>query len=275
MLTKPSISENFEGVALSPIIKELQKYDFVCTIGYDDHSDTIYDHAFPIHQQYDAPGTFYIISGRVESGDRTFGMDSGAPSQWGEVVTWEQLREMHHSPVGAISVQNHTHTHPTLGTLTEEDLFHEFDESQKIFKKRGFNPKYISYPFGSTSELVRHYASAFFESGRSTDYAKWNNQESNKFHTRAMAIDATSIAEIKNEIDKARSNGEWIDLYGHAVTPSGLTDQGTGCVSTDKLEDIILYVKENNGIILSLDDVINAYMKNFQWTNHNIFKASL
>src|SRR5690625_5476320 len=101
MLYKPSTID-LQGINLSPTIKTLRQYDFVCTIGYDDHSDSIYDYAFPVHQNHDAPGTFFVTTGRIETGDRSYGLDR--PSQWGEVETWERLREMHNAEVGMIRV---------------------------------------------------------------------------------------------------------------------------------------------------------------------------
>lgn len=271
MLIKNNV--NFPGVDLSPAFKELQRYDFICTIGYDDHSESIYDYAFEVHKSHDVPGTFWITTGRIETQDRSFGLDG--PSQWGDTCTWEQLREMHNAETGTITIENHTHSHPQMGTLSVEELWEEINTSQTIFKREGFNPKYISYPYGSESVLARQFVSSFFEAGRGVDVSGRNDASSHLFNIKSRNIDTTGLGSIKTGIDNARNRKQWIDFHMHAVYPGGETDVGSACRTPEELSEIIQYIKDNNGIILSFDDAINAFMKNFYWTKHNIFQGQL
>lgn len=195
MLTKPKL---ISGMSYSKKFQEIMSASFVCTFGYDDHSRYIYEHAFPVHQAHDAPGTFFITTGRIEEQDRSFGLSE--PSRWGPVCTWEELREMHTAPVGAISVENHTHSHPNLSLVNDERLYEEFQTSQDIFKKRGFTPKYTSYPYGAHNDLTKLYASAFFKAGRGVEGIAKNDAETDRFNTHSYNLDTASFSFVEEII---------------------------------------------------------------------------
>ena len=70
---------------------------------YDDGPATHYTHAFPLHRKYGFPGTFLIITSRVE--------DDADPNRPHKNVSWKELKEM--SDAG-MEIASHTKSHKNL-----------------------------------------------------------------------------------------------------------------------------------------------------------------
>ena len=256
---------------ISPRLAEIMEHDFVVTIGYDDCSASIYEYAFPVHQAHDVPGTFFVTTGMVEGEVGT---------SWGSVVTWEQLREMHNSEVGTITVGHHSHGHFGYGPATPEQLHSDLETSMGIFLREGFKPKYMSYPGGSSSILAQQYVSAYFKAARGAfvhsglDIGQ-NGSGTNRYYIDSVRIDVPSVDNIKSIITNAKNREEkvWLDVFMHMVHPSGQDANGGTVKTPEELDEIIQFIKDSNGLILSFDDAINVFMENYYWTEHKAFQV--
>ena len=262
--TPTTIDSVFE---ISPRLAEIMEHDFVVTIGYDDASASIYEYAFPVHQAHDVPGTFWVTTGIVEGGGDG-------------VVTWDQLREMHNSEVGTITVGHHSHGHFGYGQATPEQLHSDLETSMGIFLREGFKPKYMSYPGGSSSILAQHYVSAYFKAARGAHVhpgfdVGQNGSGTNRYYIDSVSIDAPSVDNIKGIITRAKNREEkvWLDVFMHMVHPSGQNANGGTVKTPEELDEIIQFIKDSNGLILSFDDAINAFMENYYWTEHKAFQV--
>ncbi|MEK5081142.1 polysaccharide deacetylase family protein [Solibacillus sp. FSL W7-1436] len=264
-----SFSNKFE---IEPRLAQIMGYDFVCSIGYDDASASIYNYAFPVHQAQNVPGTFWVTTGIVD------GEVSGAG--WGDIVTWEQLREMQGATNGKINVESHSHGHISFANANAAKMYSDLSTAREIFLREGFNPKYFSYPGGERGTLSNRYISAYFEAARGANVnpgytAGSNSYTSEKIYTDSIGIDTPSVQNVKDIILNAKNRPEmvWLDLYMHAVLPNGVAPGGSIVKTPEQLNELIQFVKDNNGLIISYDEAINVFMKNYYWTGGNLLRV--
>lgn len=255
----------------SPLLEEISKHDFVFTIGYDDASSSIYEHAWPVHKAHDVPGTFWVTTGMMEG--------EVSSTTWGDIVTWDQLREMQNSDIGKITVGSHSHSHMDHGVATPAQLNSDASTAMDIFKREGFKPKYMSYPGGLSSALAKQYMSIYFKAARGAGvnegfHIGHNNGESERYFTDSVNCDVPSVENIKGIITTAKNQKDkkkmvWLDIFVHMVHPSGFDTKGGVVKTPDQISEIIQFVKDSNGLVLSFDDAVSAFMENYYWTDHN------
>ena len=254
----------------STLLEQIMQHDFVFSIGYDDASLSIYEHAWPVHKAHDVPGTFWVSTGMMEG--------EVSSTTWGDIITWEQLREMQNSDIGKISVGSHSHGHINHGIATATQLNSDASTAMDIFKREGFKPKYMAYPGGLSSTLAKQYMSVYFKAARGAGinegfHVGHNNSESERYFTDSVNCDKPSVENIKGIITNAKNQKNkkkmvWLDIFMHMVHPSGLDTKGGVVKTPSQLGEIIQFVKDNNGLILSFDDAVSAFMENYYWTEH-------
>lgn len=118
-------------------------------ITIDDGYRSVYDIAWPILEKYRVPATLFIYTDFI-----------GAPA----AMSWEQLREM--SDSGLIEIESHGKSHASLAMQPDETksaytkrLQEEFELSNRVFRKMlGAPPRYLSYPYGDSSEVAARVA---------------------------------------------------------------------------------------------------------------------
>lgn len=109
----------------------------VC-ITFDDGYADNYTIVYPLMKEYGFPWTLFVITGSV-----------GAPNR----VTWNQLKEMADSQ--AVTISNHTVTHPKLHNLPPEEAKKEIVGAQQALKEHlGIDNHWIAYPYGDYDETV-------------------------------------------------------------------------------------------------------------------------
>ena len=94
----------------------------VCALSftYDDGPVTHYTHAFPLHKKYGFPGTFLIITSRVEDD-----ADANRPHK---NVSWRELKEM--SDAG-MEIASHTKSHKNMREIESAGLTPEMTKGKK------------------------------------------------------------------------------------------------------------------------------------------------
>lgn len=115
----------------------------VC-ITFDDGYEDNYTIVYPLMKKYGFPWTFFVITGQVGQANR---------------VTWDQLKEMADSQ--AVTISNHTVTHPKLHNLPREEAKAEIEGAQKALKDNlGIDNHWMAYPYGDYDEEVDKIAKA-------------------------------------------------------------------------------------------------------------------
>lgn len=111
---------------------------------FDDKYLTIYDTAFPIMQQYRARGTFYAITGQIETGADT--------------LTWANLAEMQ---AAGWSIGSHTRDHTQLTTVSQADAQTAIENGRDDLVAHSMTAaNHMSYPYGLYNATVKAAATA-------------------------------------------------------------------------------------------------------------------
>ncbi len=140
------LSEHHRIVSLDEAIemgRESTWSEDVFVITFDDGYEDVYLNAFPILQKYKIPAMMYLATDFIERGRALPWTPDGA-----RPLTWSQVGEMIDS--GLVSAGSHTHTHPNLGRLSEDEIQGELMASKQLLTDRlGVENVHFSYPMPS------------------------------------------------------------------------------------------------------------------------------
>lgn len=137
-------------------------------ITFDDAFENVYQHAFPILQEFGLPATVYVVSGYCgRSNDWPGQPKSGIPIL--PLMNWAQLREIarHRIELGV-----HTVNHPHLPTLPVSLIERELDLClREVEQNVGVKVSSLAYPYGDSSPAVRAAAAERFSLACGTSLA--------------------------------------------------------------------------------------------------------
>ncbi len=185
-------------------------------ITFDDAYDNLYEEGIPVLLKYGFTAIIFVLSGYV-----------GKENSWDAGVTrrthmgWDRLREL--SSLN-FEIASHTHTHPDLTKLSRDKVKREMEFSKKLIEDKIGKPvKFLSYPFGRHSKLVRECAR---ESGYTACFS------SNPFSKDRWAIGRMGIyiidtmAEYKVKLYPAK-NSPFYNLEGIKNNAINFVARGT------------------------------------------------
>ena len=105
-------------------------------ITIDDAYLSVYTEALPRLQAYDFPFTLFIATDPIDR-------------QFGDYMSWEQLRELQQM---GVSMGSQTKSHPHMHRLTSEQVKNELRLSNDRFiEELGLRPELFAYPYGEYS----------------------------------------------------------------------------------------------------------------------------
>lgn len=151
-------NNGFQVIALTELDAILSRKqpvpDKTVVLTIDDGYRSIYTIAYPLLRKYNFPATVFLYTDFV----------GGTAA-----LSWQQLKEMQDS--GLIDVQSHTKSHASLA-ITQQDanqrayqarVHSEISDAERALEQHlGAKPRYLSYPYGDTSDYT---ASALKQSG--------------------------------------------------------------------------------------------------------------
>jgi peptidoglycan/xylan/chitin deacetylase (PgdA/CDA1 family) len=126
-------------------------------ITFDDAFSSVFDVAFPIMSGLGLTGTVFTVTAFPDTGAA---MSWDGVDQWiggefeheMEPMSWEQLGRLQDA---GWEVGSHTHSHPRLTTLDDDQLVDELERSRTICSERmGRDCTSIAYPFGDHDARV-------------------------------------------------------------------------------------------------------------------------
>ena len=132
--TTISLYELYDALTLGTILPE-KPVILTFDDGYIDH----YEYVFPVLHRLGLRGTFFVITGRADSGDPAY-------ISWGEVV------EM---AAAGMDMEAHTKTHLSLDGRERDFLIYELLGSQQsLTSHQGMETRMLAYPAGQYNELT-------------------------------------------------------------------------------------------------------------------------
>jgi peptidoglycan/xylan/chitin deacetylase (PgdA/CDA1 family) len=176
------------------------------SLTFDDANDGIYTYGLPALKQYNIKATIYPIVGGVENNE-----------EW--LMDWTQLTDLKNA---GWEVGSHSMTHPSMSTLTDDQIEYELSQSKLVLANHGFAAKSFAFPYGDYNYNVLDRVTRHYESSRMA----WGNI--NNFPDRYLIkvreiTKNTSVATVQTWINSAVTNKQWLVLMFHDIvsgTPS-------------------------------------------------------
>ena len=132
------------------------------------------------------------------------------PADTRRFLTWDEAREM---LAGGMAIGAHTHTHPMLSKLSEDEQRKELTQSRAIIgEKLGIKVDSFAYPFGSPSAFTKTTEKIAEEAGfrgAFSYYGNMTNQRPNieRFNLKRVTVGSQSWARMKVQTEICRVSG--------------------------------------------------------------------
>jgi peptidoglycan/xylan/chitin deacetylase (PgdA/CDA1 family) len=203
-------------------------------ITFDDGKESDYIIAYPLMAERGIKGTSYITTSWI--GKEGY-------------LNWEQVKELKQA---GWTIGCHTHTHPRLTALVDEDIHHELNKVNLAFKDQGLSiPQHHAYPFGDHNDRVVSIVKQYRDSSRSLVKGYFTGTLQ-RIEVYPMYIqDDEYLEEVKNQIEYAVKNEMIIVLLTHDIKENPST-YGTDLKYFIKLLD---YIADNNYKTATISEV--------------------
>jgi peptidoglycan/xylan/chitin deacetylase (PgdA/CDA1 family) len=172
------------------------------TLSFDDDNHSVYDTAFPILEASGLPASFYFIGNSLTEEWKTrlkFLEDQG----------WE--------------IGSHSQTHPDLTTLSDAELEYELQQSKAELEAAGLTVSGFAYPEGSGTKdgRVLRQVKQYYDYARSAS-SGYNSPIVDQYTLRIQSqVSFVSLETMKDWVDEAIENHQWLIILMHAVDNSG------------------------------------------------------
>ncbi len=180
------------------------------TFSFDDAWTSQYTNALTILQNNGIKGTYFITTDPVNN-------------NWPEYMNSTQVKDI---ATKGHEIGGHTLTHADLTTLTTANIDKEIKNSKSYLQNlTGKTVTSLAYPYGSFNTVVKNRTKkAGYSNGRSASTAiaeGFNSATQNKFEINSFSpTNQTTVEEMKNAIDRAKSNKEWLVFSFHRIENS-------------------------------------------------------
>jgi peptidoglycan/xylan/chitin deacetylase (PgdA/CDA1 family) len=132
------------------------------------------------------------------------------PADTRRFLTWDEARDM---LAGGMAIGAHTHTHPMLSNLSEEEQRKELGQSRAIIsEKLGINVDSFAYPFGSRTAFTRKTEQIAEESGFRGAFSYYGNmtnhrQNLERYNLKRVTVGSQSWTRMKVQTEMCRVSG--------------------------------------------------------------------
>lgn len=201
----------------------------IVSFTFDDGWKSSYDNAIPLLDGHGFKSSNYIVTGRLAPG--TF----SAYIKQGDVLS---LQSRGHE-IGA-----HTVTHRNLTTMSTAEARQEIRGSRQDLLNAGVNSvTTFAYPFGAYNSTIRQIVTeeGFFASRTTDNGLNTKTQDPYTLKRHSMEV-TTTLAQVKQEVDRAIAEKTWLILVFHEVNTSGRRYS----VTPQFVADVADYVDQKN-----------------------------
>lgn len=200
----------------------------VITFTFDDGSETIFTNAFPVLEKYNFPATLYPVT-------KYIGIDS-----W--YINWNQVAVLGKR---GWEIGSHSHTHPNMTELSDEEIIQELESSTRILREHGFIASSYASPFGEFNERVlRQVKSRFLYHrkawGKVWDEINESGPEFNQYEISAVELkQPMKFEDVKPLIDRAVEEKKWLVFLLHGVVKTNPQEFQFSAGELEKIADYI------------------------------------
>lgn len=114
------------------------------TLTFDDGMRSVLTAALPVIREHRAPAHLFLTTSSVGGNNRWPGQPETAPGF--DMLSWPELEELQ---ANGVHVESHTHSHPDLRGLDQDELQQECATADELIESHlGRRPRYFAYPYG-------------------------------------------------------------------------------------------------------------------------------
>jgi peptidoglycan/xylan/chitin deacetylase (PgdA/CDA1 family) len=156
----------------------------VVVITFDDGYVSVYNRAWPVLQEYGFSATVYVCS--------------SFPGLY-NYLTWDHIKVLHS---GGVEIGSHSHTHPSLTTVSQTALAQEIAGSKQILEEKlGAKIDSFCYPCGAYNEqtpvVIKN---AGYTSAVTVNFRKATSQDNSYLLPRIRVFKADSLGTFSKNI---------------------------------------------------------------------------
>jgi peptidoglycan/xylan/chitin deacetylase (PgdA/CDA1 family) len=138
--------QGFKFILVKDLLFQDKLQEKSVSITIDDAYLSFYEVGLPVFEKFEVPVTLFLNTENI--GGQNY-------------MSWGQLKDVLNR---GVDIQNHTHSHSSLPTLSELEIANEIEKSQKlILENLGITPNLFAYPFGENSSTVQNVVSQYFD----------------------------------------------------------------------------------------------------------------
>lgn len=207
-------------------------------LAFDDNSDSIYNVAFPMMQEFNFTGTNVVNSGTL-----------GLPAR----LTWEQLSEI---TAAGWEVAGHTVHHPVLTDICLEEAENEIILDLEALRAHGYDPVSFALPKGKVSDDVLHLLFRYYKNIR-------NSQDTvNFFPVDRKAVGYFPVQTFYSEIEVidrlqlAEFRGECLVVLGFHRFYSNDAQYIDNC-QPEEFRAVLSYIRKQNLEVVTLAQALD------------------
>lgn len=235
----------YKVVPLSQITKKLKAKEEIpshwVALTIDDAYKSFYDHGLKTFKKYNYPFTLFVYT-------------KATTSKYGDFMTWDMIKEA--SKYGEIGL--HSHTHPHLTHLSQEDVYKDTKISYELFTKyMGYEPKYYAYPYGEYNQDVQETIKKF-------NFDMILNQNSGSVKQNSDIFDIERVALVGKSTIKQKIRYNSLDVIWTA--PQKFPDDGilkyVEAKVNPSIKNIKLYISGHGWADLKVKDGIISHKLN-------------
>jgi peptidoglycan/xylan/chitin deacetylase (PgdA/CDA1 family) len=179
-------------------------------IAFDDNFSSSYNYGYQYLKKYGFSGTEFVISSYVDTAGR---------------ATTAQLQEMYNY---GWDMCNHTTTHPDLRTLTEAQVFNEYETCANFLVSKGWTRnqgyRHLAYPYGyfNSTVLAANLDAGLLTARTVMETLPQANQLDSQYLLYSQVPDSTSQtrADIIASVNQVVADGGALEITFHNITPS-------------------------------------------------------
>ncbi len=218
------------------------------TFTFDDGWNSHYKTVYPILENANMKGSFYIITDTMASAPTTTNPNQIDVTKY---MNPTMITEMHNN---GHEIGSHTRTHPHLPQLSTQAMLSEVNDSKQALIDIGITPvETFVYPYGEfNASIIQAVKDAGYIGARTVNRGYNTSATDNYVLLEQEIQNTTTFADVKSWVDTAIAQDRWLVLTFHQVDDTG-SQYGN---SPALFQQIVDYVAATNVDVVTLEEGI-------------------